>query len=379
MVGSRIAVVSLVCYSVAAQAQGDPPRKDVPFAEQLRGLDPKNDKAVRLNTIRRINEVGARNAGLAVPALERCIRNDPEGEVRQRAVNALSSLAHRLKRPCPLAVAEALRDPVDLVRWEAAAWAGTFKSFAAGSAEALLRGVSADKADARSTCLLLLGRVAGNDPKAIDAMNKATKDKVFDVRHSAHIALFTAKNKLDEYLPYLIRFREDPASVLTPAPPDSKLAKQERAQRNMFLLGIAMQMMEWSETRADELAAVLMKLLGDKSALMRRGAANLIAASAVKVELAAPRKGNPFDLAGTWKDGGSSAILPYIDPEAAAKEAKKTPPKKRPQKSKVALCLEKLKVEDRLRNLRNDDPDRSVREAARRALERLAALNEKKP
>lgn len=378
-VGRVAVMVALVCCSLAAQAQHDPSQTDAALAEQLRSLDPKKDKAVRLNALQWINQkAGAKNAALAVPALERCIRDDPEGEVRQRAVAALSHLANRLGRPCPLAVTQALCDPVDLVRWEAAAWAGTFKGFAPGSAKVLLRGVTADKADVRSTCLLLLARAAGNDPKALDAMNKAKKDKVLDVRHSAHIALFIARNKLDEHLPYLIRVREDPESVLTPAPADSALAKLERAQRNLFLLGIAMQVIQWSETRADELAAVLTKLLGDDLAVMRRGAVNLIAASVVKVELAARRKGAPLGFADMPKDGWSSTILPYLDPEGAAKRGKETRPKERPQKSKVARCLEKLKVTDRLRKLCNDDPDRSVREAARAALERLAALNEKK-
>jgi hypothetical protein len=225
--------------------------------------------------------------------------------------------------------------------------------------------------------LLLLGRTAGQDPKAIEAMNQATNDKVFDVRYSARIALFRARNKLDEHLPYLIRVREDPASVLSPVPADSPVAKQEREERNLFLLGIATQMIEWSESRAEELATVLLKLLSDESAVMRRGAANLIAASAVKVELAPQKGGDPFALAGMSKDGGLSSILPYIDPEEAAKQKKETRTKERPQKSKVALCLERLKVQDRLRKLRDADPDRSVREAARKALEQLAGLDEK--
>jgi hypothetical protein len=370
---------ALLFCSGRAHGQPDPPRKDAAFAEQLRGLDAKNDKAKRLTTLQWINHhADQKNAVIAVPALERCIRDDPEGEVRQRAVAALAQLANRLGRPCPLAVIQALHDSVDEVRWEAAVWAGVFKKFAPGSATVLLRGVKADKADLRSSSLLLLARAAGNDPEALDAMDKAKKDKVFDVRNSAHLALFLAKNKLDEHLPYLIRVREDPDSVLTPIPEDPEVAKQERAQRNLCLLGIATRVIEWSESRADELATVLMKLLGDDSAVMRRGAANLIAASAVKVELPAKREVNPLDFAAMPKDGWSPSILPYVDPESAAKRGKDDRLAERPLKSKVAHCLDKLKVEDRLRKLRDDDPDRSVRYAARRALERLAGLKEKK-
>src|SRR5262249_27221695 len=158
--------------------------------------------------------------------------------------------------------------------------------------------------------------------------------------HSAHIALFRARDRLDEHLPYLIRVREDPASVLTPGPADAEVAKEERAQRNLFLLGIATQVIEWSESRADELAAGLMKLLDDRSVVMRRGAAKLIAASVLKIEIPAQRPGDPFGLAGVPKDGWASSILPYLDPESAAKREKGARPEERPQKSKVARCLE---------------------------------------
>jgi hypothetical protein len=372
--------LALVLSVGVAHGQSDPPAKDPPLAERLRGLEAKNDKAQRLQTLDWLNQkVDEPNAPLVVAALERCLREDPEGEVRQRAVGALCHWANRLGRPCPLAVTQALSDSVDEVRWEAAAWAAVFKTFAPGSTEVLLRGVNSDRAELRSTSLLLLARAAGKDPKALDAMEKATNDKVFDVRHSAHLALFRARDRLDEHLPYLIRVREDPALVLTPGPADTEIAKQERAQRNLFLLGIATQVIEWSESRADELAGVLMKLLDDKSAVMRRGAANLIAASAIKVELPAQRPGDPFGLAGLPKDGWAGSILPYLDPEGAAKREKDARPEERPQKSKVAGCLEKLQVEDRLRKLRDDDPDRSVRAAASRALEQLAGLKEKKP
>ena len=54
-------------------------------------------------------------------------------------------------------------------------------------------------------------------------------------------------------------------------------------------------------------------------------------------------------------------------------------PAKPPQKSRVAVRLEALKVEERLRKLRDEDPDRSVRDAARQALARLAGVQGKKP
>jgi hypothetical protein len=239
-IGRFVLVVALVISVGTAIVARDPPPKDAAFAEQLRGLDPVNDKAGQLRTLRWISQhANDTNAAQAIAALERCLRDDPTGEVRQRAVAVLSQLAKRVGQPCPLAIINALDDSVAEVRYAAATWAGRFKTFAPGSAEILLRGVKADNAELRSTSLLLLARAAGRDPKALDAMQKARKDNAFEVRHNAHIALFLARNQLAEHLPYLIRVREDAASILTPDPADSDVAKQERVQLNLIRLGIA--------------------------------------------------------------------------------------------------------------------------------------------
>jgi hypothetical protein len=372
-----IAFLAVLISLGVANVCADEPPKDAALAERLLGLEPKKDQAVRLETLQWLQQhAEEKQAGPVIEALAKSIRTDPDGPVRRRAVAVISSLANRWKKPCPLAVVEALYDPVDETRWEAVSWAGTFKSFARGSGERLLRGVKSESAELRSTSLLLLPTAAGNAPPAIEAMEKACSDKVFDVRHCARLALFRARNKLAEHLPYLIRLREDPASVLSPGVGDTEEGKKEQMLRNLYLIASSTSLIEWSEERADELAAGLLKLLGDESALMRRGAANLVFATAIKVEVPARRDGQPFTLPGTQQDA-LDPILPFLDPEEAAK-VKKPQPKKPPQKSGVARSLEKLGVAERLRKLR-DDPDRSVREAAGRALERLASLNEKKP
>jgi hypothetical protein len=380
--GRRFTILVALALPTLGLAQGQygQPPTDAAFAEQIRHLDPKNDKATRLEALRWINANRARkNAALAVPALERCIREDPDGEVRGQAVLDLCLIVKRLAQPCPLVVLEALLDREDMVRYQAEACMPFFKTYTPGSVAVLLRGMRAENAEVRSSILLILARAAGADRKALDAMEQAKQDKVFDVRHSAHRALFIAHDKLEGHLPYLIRLREDPALMLSPGPEDAELGRQERARRNLILLGITLDVIEWSDTRADELAAVLMKLLKDESALMRRGAANLIGAAAVKVELPSQRDVNPL-TSPRWPDESwVQSILPYVEPEAAAKMKSDSKRKEAPQKSKVALRLEKLGVEAVLRKLRDDDPDRSVRGAARLALEQLARLQEKRP
>jgi hypothetical protein len=376
-VGTVGTLFLLLC---AALGQSEQAPTDAEFAEQLRHLEPQNDKAVRLKALRWINGNSRQpSAARAIPALEKCLREDPEAEVRQQALLDLCLIARRLDKPCPQAVIEALHDKEDVVRYQAVACTPWFKTFTPGSLEVLFRGVKADNAELRSSSLLLLARVAGKDQKALEAIANAKKDSDFDVRHSAHMALFMAKDKLEEHLPYLIRMREDPASVLTPGPEGSEVGKQERAQRNRILLGIAAEMIGWSEARADELAGVLIKLLKDDSAVMRRGAAHLIGASAMKAQLPVQRDADPLTPPSMPTESWFESILPYLDPEAEAKRKQDVKPKEAPQKSKVAQRLETLGVEATLRKLREDDPDRSVRAAARWALERLARVDEKKP
>jgi HEAT repeat protein len=366
-------VASLLLLS-ALPGRPDPPT-DAAFNEQIRKLDAKNDRAARLDAVSWLNSNSReKNAGVAIPALERCIRDDPDREVRRQAVLSLGLIAKHQDRACPLAVVEALLDKEDLVRWQASECAGLFKAYAPGSVEVLLRGAQSEDAEQRSTNLLHLGRAAGKDPKALEVIQKARRDKVFDVRHTAHCALFLANDKLDEFLVYLIRLREEPDAVLAPVPDDAEAQKRDRAQRNLILIGSAMRFMEWSERRADELAPLLLKLLDDKSPVLRRGGANLIGATAVKVDLSREPGVGVLD---SFKGDGIGALLPYIEPDAAVKPGP-VERAKPPEPSKAALLFEKLKAEDRLRELRDKDPDRGVRDAARNALARLAAVKPKK-
>src|SRR5262249_12964966 len=198
-----------------------------------------------------------------------------EGEVRRDAVLALGLIANKLGKPCPLAVLEALLDKEDEVRWQAMACTPLFKTFAPGSVEVLLRCAKSESADVRGDSLFLLALAGGKDPKVLGVIEKAKQDQTFLVRHTAYCAMFRANDQLDEFLAYIIRAREDPDAVLSPAPENREMREREKSMTNLFVLGSAMRVIEWSERRADELAPALLKLLGDKSPVMRRGAANL--------------------------------------------------------------------------------------------------------
>src|SRR5262249_30589232 len=99
-----LAVGIALCLTVRGFGQVIPPPTDKEVEEQARRLDPSNDKATRLQATKWFNgNSSAKNIGLGVSALERCMRKDPDMECRREAVGSLSMIAHRLARPCPLA------------------------------------------------------------------------------------------------------------------------------------------------------------------------------------------------------------------------------------------------------------------------------------
>src|SRR5262245_10517845 len=172
------------------------------------------------------------------------------------------------------------------------------RRLAPGAFDALLATAADERADVRSTALIHLSHAAGKDPKARAAIEKAKTDKTFDVRNSAHSAWFTATDDMAAFLAYTIRVREEPKAVLDVLPEGSEEAKLQQCQRNLFVLGSASRIADWKEDRPDDLAVALLKLLDDRSALIRRGAADLMGVSAQKVEkVKAPEGpfGTPFN------------------------------------------------------------------------------------
>jgi hypothetical protein len=344
------------------------PRTKAWFERQVARLR-SPDRQARLEAIQSIREYSQKAPGTAaIPAVERCLR-DPEPEVRAAALNLRGSLAFHAKEDCPLLIVEALLDESDDVRYHAGNWIGAFDRFAPGGVEVLMRAAKSQSIQVRADVMHALGRSAGKDRNVLGLLKQATTDEAFEVRHTAHIALLNARDRLDDYLPFVIAVREEREAVLAGVGPGSERWEKLSAHAQLAVLGSALQLARWSEDRPDELAEILLKLLDDRSPVMRRGSANLVAASVWKVDLteslSAARPyvesaivyGPRFDLSGR---GGKSGAA-----QAAAAE-------KPPQRSKLSLLLEKRDVEDKLRGLRDDDEDAQVRAAAGRALERLA-------
>lgn len=366
----RTATLVLLLAALPVATQEEPTAAD--FAAQVARLTPTASREDRLQVVQWVRARDtSKHSLVAVPALEKLVRLDPDAKVREEAVVALAHVARHHKRPCPLALVEAIRDKEDLVRWNAGVYVALFKTdVEPGAVGVLVEGSRDDRAEVREHCVIHLGIAGGRDPKALAAIDRAKADPNSAVRYAAHGARFTASGDLGEYLAYLVRLREDPAGFQDKYPAGSEAAKLEQTRSNLFQLGAAVRLGEWAEGRPDELAAGLLKLLDDKSALMRRGGAGVIGATARRVEQV-----KPFDPVRPTESGPSpfETLLPSLDPEFRPREPTKQPP---PGPSRVAVKLLAQKVEARLRALRDKDPDESVRAAAKAALDRLAELPE---
>jgi hypothetical protein len=325
------------------------------FKDRVKHLDQTNPKLERLEAIKWLcRHAEAKDAHLAISALEQCIRKDPEAKVRENAIEALGLITKERQEPCPLVIVEALLDKDIYVSQMANALAGLFTKYAPGSVEILLRCARSERATLREYSVSLLALAAGKDKRVLEAIRKATHDENFGVRHNAHCALFQANGNLEEFLAYFARLQDDPDGTLGQVDRNSEAGKQELLSRNLALISSAMLIAEWSDKRAEELAPILLKMLASPSPVMRRCAARWIGASATKVDLAIS----------DWK-------------KLFEQPPKHVKPQQPLQQSKVAIHLEKLKIRDRLRQLRDNDPDRTVRDTARWALEQFARVRQK--
>lgn len=363
----RSALATFVVLLISSGVRAEPPSA-ADFDTQLAKLTPEATKAERLAVAKwLLSNFPSKHSPRAVPALEQLICKDAEPEVRQKAVAALVQLVNRHDVPCPLGLIAALRDPVDEVRWEASILSGPYKKpLAPGVLDALIVATADERTDVRSICLIHLAQAAGKDVKARAAIAKAKEDKTFDVRNMAHSAWLLATDDLAAFLTYVIRVREEPKAVLDALAEGSEAAKLQQYQRNLFVLGSAARIADWTHERPDDLAAALIKLLDDKSATMRRGAADLIGVSARKVEQKRRDPLAPFDAG----NSPFESLLPYLDPDGKTPKEKPAPA---PQPSKAYAGLLERKADDRLRPGR-EGFGRSGPRGARRALERFAEV-----
>jgi len=333
----------LPLYSSGATADDS---LEAQFAEQVRQLDAKKSKKERLAALKWIEQhVKREEAERAVAALERCLKKDPDADVRSQAVQHLAVIALHRKEPCPLAVVETMLDPDAGVRNLAGSCAWMFKTFSSGAVPVLLRCMKSDDPEDRNTAVSLLARAGGKSEKTMRVVREATRDKEYFVRHNARIALFSLSDKLEDIVPYCVRVQvELPASA--PRPDKTEEVKRDLANRGLIMQLSLLKLAGLVESRPDECTKLLKTLLQDPSATTRRETASALA------EIARVAREKDF-----------------------AVETKPTPLPEEMLRPFVASLpvLHKQKVDTVLKKLGDDDPDAGVRAAARRAFREFEA------
>jgi HEAT repeats len=341
------------------------PAEDDEFSARVAMLSPDTPRDERLAAVRWILKQCARPAATkAVPAVERCAKHDADAEVRYRAVEALGMIAYQQRpRVCPLAVAEALLDKDADVRGITSGVTGLFKEFAPGSVDVFLKCARHDDANVRAVSFSLLALAAPKDEKVLATIRAGRDDPDATVRNNAHGALFLVTGKLDELAAYCLRVRAEFLDEPVPGPDAPDKAKQDRFRKNLIVLGTTTRLMELGEEQPDDVAKAVLAGLADKAPVTRRGSASF--AGAVAELFAARRDGTPHD---------HLIVVPITEPGDPKKDKGR-----RDVPSKLLVRLRESGVEDRLRKVRDDDPDRAVRDAAAEALKQLAAAKAKKP
>ena len=342
--------LSFISFATISLGLNQPPDEPQPkvedFNKRTSQLEIKNSAAERLEAIKWLTaRAESIHASLAVPGLERCLKTDPDAEVRGQAVQCRAMIAAKRNESCPLSVVEAMLDKDESVSQLAATCGELFKTFSPGSSEILLRCTKSKNAVLRSGCLTLLARAGGKEKNVVEAIRQARKDKSFAVRHSAHVALFQTTDDLPEYLTYFIRLQEDPEGALGRLEGDADDVNRERVTLELARLGSATLIAKWSDDRPSELASALVKLLGDPTPAMRRGAARLIGAASQK-----------------------------IDQKSGTEPSKGRKRTRQPEPSSAVPYFQKLNAMSRLRELAENDIDATVRNAAGAAMKTLAAV-----
>jgi HEAT repeat protein len=333
----------------------DLPPTDAQFRAQVKKLDKTIPKEERLKAVEWLDRnCKSKDAKLAIPGLEQCIRADPEAKIRRTSIRSLAAIELNLKMPCPLVIVEAMLDKGEDVSVFACISASEFVRFAPKCREILLQCAQSDDVSLRSDSVGHLARGWKGDKEILKVLEAAINDKDFGVRHNAYTARFHATGNLKQYLVYLLLLQEDRESVLGPIDLNSEVGKREKESCDFIATCSCYMLAEWTETNPHDLAVALLELTESPSPTIRRGAARIIGASSEKVDLA--------------------TLYPHHPSKPAKAPAKPNGP---PPPSKAAIELEKMKVRDRLHKLSEKDSDPTVRAAAEQALERFAKIPEK--
>jgi hypothetical protein len=297
----------------------------------------------------------------ALPDLERVAGGTDDPQVRGNAIVSVAAVAAAHGRPVPRVVLDALYDD-DLRPYASVLGLPSFKPFPPDAVKALVKYATSGKTEHREDGLFLLAHLAPKEPEALKVLRAATSDREFWVRHAAHLSLFNATGKFDDFFRYVLRFQAEYTDLPELKKDAAEEETRERVKWNLTLIGLAMRLAEWAEDRPGEMRDAIVKGLADEDPKVRRSAAAMVGrfAAALATKPPEPPAGTP---------GFPELDVPGFTPP------RRIDPKK--QRDGMAVVVTAPGLRDRLKELADKDPDRKVRGEAGLAASRLEQMEKK--
>jgi HEAT repeat protein len=243
--------------------------------ELIDQLSEKQPKDVRLKAINQLDgshitydKSIASDTALALPELTRCL-HDKDPKIRSAAIYSITDIVLRQNLELPLDVVETLFDEDREVRLSATtnACCSAFKKYPAKAKDLLLRALLDGGSEVRQAASAPLAQYFGNKKEVVEALQNATKDEDFLVRHNAICVLHTLLHELEPFTRQLTEV------VFTPL---ADKDNEERSMRKFMKPGCSKILRNLSREQTEDFVQVLKKFLTDKSPILREGAASLL-------------------------------------------------------------------------------------------------------
>jgi hypothetical protein len=328
---------------------------------------PPSSAEERLAVLRCLSELHRQRAvSQMVPTLEQWMKDDPDADVRQKAVEVRGLIAvEHEDKVCPLSVAQALFDKEENVHQSASLVACLFKKYPPPVMATLLKAATHTDAEVRNHAIGILAEPAKRDKAARAAIGTARNDPDFHVRHNAHCGWYALTGDLESFVPHCLRTQAE-YSNMPPLPPESSERAQMQHCTKRFIQTSTLEALQRrGEEHPDEVAKSILRHLQSSKQVLRRGAAALVGSLAADAQAVRRQARRP--------DG---KLAPGLGEQRTPKRPNGTEALDSP---KLLARLSEMNVEAILRTLARTDAEEAVRKSAAAALEKWSALQKPRP
>lgn len=207
---------------------------------------------------------------------------EKDSDFRAAALESLTVELMLTKGECPVEALELMFDKVDSVRWNAATCVSCLDKFPKTAAPLLLRAATHEDRAVRDVVPRALVRAAREHRRTVPVLMALTRDKDMLVQAHAFEALFDATQDFDLVVPYWLRTDESyQRSVEEHKSVQNGARRKDPELESVPPLEYAKKLLEeYGKKEPEKLGNCLIKLLKDKSPVIRRGASRTLGAMA---------------------------------------------------------------------------------------------------